>query len=105
MSGSGGSAAPRYMMLLAWRGGPVRRSQVACGVFGRQPENSMSPDWLRRWTIPALMSTVVAVSASATDLRITDARGAEVVVTGATIDYGGLVAADKMTDGIRVLQG
>ena len=43
--------------------------------------------------------------AAAADLRITDSRGTEVVLTGATVDYGGFVAADKVTEGIRVLQG
>jgi hypothetical protein len=28
-----------------------------------------------------------------------------VVVTGASVDYSGFMAADKETDGIRVLQG
>jgi len=74
-------------------------------AFGRQPENSMGPDLLRSWMFPALMSTAVAFAAATTDLTITDARGAQVVVTGATIDYGGLLATDKATDGIRVLQG
>jgi len=65
----------------------------------------MGPDLLRSWMFPALMSTAVAFAAATTDLTITDARGAQVVVTGATIDYGGLLATDKATDGIRVLQG
>src|SRR5688572_9659229 len=65
----------------------------------------MGPDLLRSWMIPALMSAAVSFAATTTDLTITDARGAQVVVTGAAIDYGGLVATDKATDGIRVLQG
>jgi hypothetical protein len=41
----------------------------------------------------------------AADLRITDSGGTTVVVTGASIDYGGFMAADLVTDGIRVMQG
>ena len=43
--------------------------------------------------------------ASAADLKITDSRGTEVVVIGASIDYSGFMASDKETQGIRVLQG
>ena len=52
-----------------------------------------------------LMSVVAMFVTPPTDLRITDTRGAAVVVTGATIDYGGLLSTDKETEGIRVLQG
>jgi hypothetical protein len=38
-------------------------------------------------------------------LRITDSSGTQVLVTGATIEYGSLLSTDKETDGIRVLQG
>lgn len=39
------------------------------------------------------------------DLKVTDSRGTEVVVTGATVDYSGFMASEKETQGIRVLQG
>ena len=52
-----------------------------------------------------LAMLVLAGPASAADLRITDTRGTEVVVAGATIDYSGFLASDRETDGIRVLQG
>ena len=48
---------------------------------------------------------LVAASASAADLRITDSRGTEVVVQAAAIDYGGFVASEIVTEGIRVMQG
>ncbi len=48
---------------------------------------------------------VVAATASAADLRITDSRGTEVVVMSAAIDYGGFVASETVTDGIRLMQG
>ena len=41
----------------------------------------------------------------AADLKITDSRGTEVVLTGASVDYSGFLASDKETQGIRVLQG
>ena len=40
-----------------------------------------------------------------TPLRIVDARGAEVVVTQPTIDYGGALSTDRVSDGIRLQQG
>ena len=43
--------------------------------------------------------------AGAADLKITDSRGTEVVLTGASVDYSGFLASDKETQGIRVLQG
>ena len=46
-----------------------------------------------------------AGDAVAADLKITDSRGTEVVLTGASIDYSGFLATDKETQGIRVLQG
>jgi len=48
---------------------------------------------------------LVAATASAADLRITDSRGTEVVVHSAAIDYGGFVASDIETQGIRLMQG
>ena len=53
----------------------------------------------------AVWSVLAAVAAPPTDLRITDSRGTSVVVTGATIDYGGMLATDQQSDGIRLLQG
>jgi hypothetical protein len=47
----------------------------------------------------------VAGPAGAADLRITDSRGTEVVVQSAAIDYGGFMAADRETQGIRLMQG
>src|SRR5437870_1224551 len=41
---------------------------------------------------------------AAADLRITDSRGTQVVVSAASVDYGGMLS-DKENDGIRVLQG
>jgi hypothetical protein len=46
-----------------------------------------------------------ATRAVAADLKITDSKGTEVVLTGASIDYSGLLTPDKETEGIRVLQG
>ena len=46
-----------------------------------------------------------AGGAVAADLKITDSRGTEVVLTSASVDYSGFLAPDKETQGIRVLQG
>jgi hypothetical protein len=51
------------------------------------------------------MFLLPSTPAAAADLRITDSRGAEVLVTGASIDYSGFIAEEKETQGIRVLQG
>jgi hypothetical protein len=40
-----------------------------------------------------------------TNLLLTDSQGTDVVVMGVSIDYGGLLSANKETQGIRVLQG
>ena len=48
---------------------------------------------------------LVAGTASAADLRITDSRGTEVVVQSAVIDYGGFMASETETEGIRLMQG
>jgi len=61
---------------------------------------------LRR--VVVVLSVLFAIPAaflSAADLKVTDSRGTEVVVTGASVDYSGFMAADKEADGIRVLQG
>jgi hypothetical protein len=53
----------------------------------------------------ALALFVPAIRAAATDLKVTDSRGTEVTVTGASIDYGGFLGSAKMEDGIRIQQG
>jgi hypothetical protein len=55
--------------------------------------------------LACLISLLPVAPASAADLKITDSRGTEVVVIGASIDYSGFMASDKETQGIRVLQG
>ena len=61
---------------------------------------------LRRVAIVlSVVFAIPAVFVSAADLKVTDSRGTDVVVTGASVDYSGFMAADKETDGIRVLQG
>ena len=53
----------------------------------------------------ACLLSLLPVGAFAADLRVTDSRGTEVVVIGASIDYSGFMTSDKETRGIRVLQG
>lgn len=53
----------------------------------------------------AALVLLAAASASAADLRITDSRGTELVVQSAAIDYGGMMASDTETGGIRLMQG
>jgi hypothetical protein len=60
---------------------------------------------LRFAGVIAWIVLLLPAGAGAADLRITDSRGTEVVVAGATVDYSGFMASDKLTDGIRVLQG
>jgi hypothetical protein len=62
-----------------------------------------NPKTIRVLLFAALL--LVAASASAADLRITDSRGTEVVVQAAAIDYGGFVASEIETQGIRLMQG
>jgi len=49
--------------------------------------------------------TLFAQQSSAADLRITDSTGLEVLVTGASIDYSGVIGSDREAEGIRVYQG
>jgi hypothetical protein len=55
--------------------------------------------------VALLVFLLQSAPAATADLRITDSRGAEVLLAGASIDYSGFVAQDKETQGIRVLQG
>ena len=48
---------------------------------------------------------LVAATVSAADLRITDSRGTDLVVQSAAIDYGGFLAAETESEGIRLMQG
>ena len=60
------------------------------------------------WRLPACVVLGVVLAArpaTAADLKVTDSRGTEVVVAGATVDYSGFMTADKEADGLRVLQG
>lgn len=43
--------------------------------------------------------------ASATDLKVTDSRGTEVLVTNAGIDTVGFLGSERESEGIKVLQG
>jgi hypothetical protein len=51
------------------------------------------------------MLVMSPLGAAAADLRIIDSRGTEVVLREAAVDYGGFLASDKETEGIRVLYG
>jgi hypothetical protein len=53
----------------------------------------------------AVAGSALSLLAPPHDLRVTDSRGAHVVVMEATISYGGMFSIDKQTDGIRVQQG
>ena len=53
----------------------------------------------------ATLGLLAAAGAAAADLRITDSRGTELVVQAAAIDYGGMMASDTETGGIRLMQG
>jgi hypothetical protein len=52
-----------------------------------------------------VLLAVSAASTLAADLRITDSRGTELVVSNAAIDYSSFLATEVQADGIRVLQG
>jgi hypothetical protein len=55
--------------------------------------------------LAAALAIAGALLAPPHDLRITDSRGAHIVVMQASINYGGMFSLDKQTDGIRVQQG
>ena len=47
----------------------------------------------------------LTTTAYATDVRVADSGGVEVLVRDVSIDYGGLLGGDKETEGVRLLQG
>jgi hypothetical protein len=53
--------------------------------------------------VPAYL--FLAASAFATDVRVVDSGGVEVLVKDVSIDYGGILGGDRETEGIRVAQG
>ena len=61
----------------------------------------------RKAAVHVLLASVLlgAASVSAADLRIIDSRGTDVVVQSAGIDYGGFMASEIETQGIRLMQG
>jgi hypothetical protein len=59
----------------------------------------------RMVAVAGVVLTSVSARVQAADLKVTDSRGTEVVVSGASIDYSGFVSAEKESDGIRLLQG
>jgi hypothetical protein len=52
-----------------------------------------------------MAALLLPAAVSAADLRITDSRGREVVVSNAVVNYGSLLTVDEDKDGIRVEQG
>jgi hypothetical protein len=72
-------------------------------LSARRPEENHVPT---RAQIALLSLLLLAPAAAhAADLRVTDSKGTEVVVTSAVVDYGGMLSVDTESDGIRVLQG
>jgi len=65
----------------------------------------VGPVFRRAHVLAFLILLLPTTHAVAADLKITDSRGTEVVLTAASIDYSGFMASDKETQGIRVLQG
>jgi hypothetical protein len=53
----------------------------------------------------AVALVVLTAQRGSSTVLLTDSRGTEVVVTGASIDYGSLLSVDRETRGVRVLQG
>lgn len=53
--------------------------------------------------VPVLFFLVLP--AHATDVRVLDSKGVEVLVRDITIDYSGILGSDKDTEGVRVSQG
>jgi hypothetical protein len=58
-----------------------------------------------RAIIGTLLVVISAAGQGQTRLRIVDTRGADVVVSNAVIDYGGVFSTENETDAIRVMQG
>ena len=60
---------------------------------------------MKRTLSVVLAFLILGGSAFATDVRITDSSGVEIVVRDVSIDYGGLLGSDKDTEGVRITIG
>ena len=60
---------------------------------------------MKRTLSVVLAFLILGGSAFATDVRITDSSGVEIVVKDVSIDYGGLLGSDKDTEGVRITIG
>ena len=96
----GGWVTGVFLLVFAFVGRSVARGEemTVAAVNGRNAKGAA-----RVSLLGALL--LVSTTASAADLRITDSRGTEVVVHSAAIDYGGFMASEMETQGIRVMQG
>jgi hypothetical protein len=56
-------------------------------------------------SVAVLLVVLTPALARASDLRVTDTSGTQVIVRNATLDYAAGIAAVRESDGIRVLQG
>jgi len=60
---------------------------------------------MKRTLSVVLAFLILDGSAFATNVRITDSSGVEIVVKDVSIDYGGLLGSDKDTEGVRITIG
>jgi hypothetical protein len=98
--GLGGWVTGVILLVFAFVGRSVARTEEmsVAVVNGRNSKGRVS-------ALLLAVLLLVSATARAADLRITDSRGTEVVVQSAAIDYGGFMASELETQGIRLMQG
>jgi hypothetical protein len=60
---------------------------------------------MKRTLSVVLALLILGGSSFATDVRITDSSGVEILVKDVSIDYGGLLGSDKDDEGVRITIG
>jgi hypothetical protein len=83
---------------------PGRLSVLAEALTDRQ-DTKGGPVFRHATAFAIVILLAPASLVGAADLRITDSRGTEVLLVGASVDYSSFMTSDKDADGIRVLQG
>ena len=76
-----------------------------CNGIRRVRVESLKLASMKRTLSVVLALLVLGGSSFATDVRITDSSGVEILVKDVSIDYGGLLGSDKDDEGVRITIG
>lgn len=76
-----------------------------CNGIRRVCVESLKLASMKRTLSVVLALLILGGSSFATDVRITDSSGVEILVKDVSIDYGGLLGSDKDDEGVRITIG